>query len=381
LKEKAAQVARVAFSFCGAVVSPRTQRVSSVLASSRESIEPQSSQRRFAKVAMKTCSRQLTEELLFRTMKAGGPKLFSNYAETQVEIFRCDVQNGRGGSMKRTFLFVGWLAVSAVLVGCSSSSTKAPTAEATVNDAVDAYIYGFPLVTMDMTRKQMTNVDSAGPQRAPMGQFVRMRTYPTAEYRDVPGANTDTLYTTVRLDVSKEPWIFNIPDMGDRYYMTPMLDGWTNVFKSPGTRTTGSKPQKYAITGPGWSGTLPQGVTEIKAPTGSVWILGRIYCTGTPEDYAKVHALQDKFSVVPLSSYGKPYTPPPATVDANLDMKTPTRQQIQSLSTEEFFNYLAKLMTTNPPGAQDAPIVARISKIGLVRGQDFDGQQVGRFGQ
>jgi hypothetical protein len=168
--------------------------------------------------------------------------------------------------MSRTFLFGGCLAVSAVLASCSSSSTTVPSAEAAVNDVVDAYLYGFPLEIMDMTRKQTTNVDSAGPERAPMGQFVRMRTFPTAAYRDVPGANTDTLYTMVWLDVSKEPWILSIPDMGDRYYMMPMLDGWTNVFQSPGTRTTGNKAQKYAITGPGWSGNLPKDVTEYKSP-------------------------------------------------------------------------------------------------------------------
>ena len=95
--------------------------------------------------------------------------------------------------------------------------------------------------------------------------------------------NADTLYTTAWLDVSKEPWIFSIPDMGDRYYLMPMLDGWTNVFQVPGKRTTGDKAQKYAITGPGWSGTLPAGVTEYKSPTAMVWILGRIYCTGTPD--------------------------------------------------------------------------------------------------
>ena len=251
--------------------------------------------------------------------------------------------------------------------------------EETVSIATDAYLYGFPLVTMDMTRKQTTNVDSAGPVRAPMGQLVRMRTYPTAAYRDVPGANTDTLYTMVWLDVSKEPWIFSIPDMGDRYYMMPMLDGWTNVFQSPGTRTTGNKAQKYAITGPGWSGTLPKGVTEYKSPTGLVWILGRIYCTGTPEDYAKVHALQDKFSVAPLSSYGKPYIPPPGQVDASLDMKTPTAAQVQALSVNDYFSYLAKLLKTNPPAAQDAPIVARMAKIGLVPGQDFDPSKLSAF--
>ncbi len=139
--------------------------------------------------------------------------------------------------MRCQFLFVMCcLAASAALVGCSSSSMKAPAPDEVVNDAVDAYIYGFSLVTMDMTRKQTTNVDSAGPERAPMGQLIRMRTYPTAAYRDVPGANTDTLYTMVWLDVSKEPWIFSIPDMGDRYYMMPMLDGWTKVFGHPHNR-------------------------------------------------------------------------------------------------------------------------------------------------
>ena len=113
--------------------------------------------------------------------------------------------------MNRTFLVLGCLAVSSVLLGCSSSSTKSPSAEPTVDDVVDAYLYGFPLVIMDMTRKQTTNVDSAGPERAPMGQFVRMRTFPTAAYRDVPGANTDTLYTMVWLDVSKEPWVLAFP--------------------------------------------------------------------------------------------------------------------------------------------------------------------------
>ena len=270
------------------------------------------------------------------------------------------------------FLFAGCLAVGALQVSCSSSSTKALPAETTVSDAVDAYLYGFPLVLMDMTRKQTTNAASAGPERAPMGQFVRMRTFPTAAYRDVPGANTDTLYTMVWLDVSKEPWIFSIPDMGDRYYMMQMLDGWTNVFQSPGTRTTGEKAQKYAIVGPDWSGTLPKDVTEYKSPSGLVWILGRIYCIGTPEDYAKVHALQDKFSVVPLSSYGKPYTPPPAEVDASLDMKTPVVAQVQAMGIIDYFSYLAKLWKTNPPAAQDAPTVARMAKIGLIPRQDFD---------
>jgi hypothetical protein len=267
-------------------------------------------------------------------------------------------------------------------LGCQSKpgpEAKAPGLEEAVSTATDAYIYGYPLVTMDMTRKQLTNVSAPDAAHAPMGQLLKLRAYPAVDNHAVTAPNADTLYTMAWLDVSSEPWIFSIPDMGDRYYLMPMLDGWTDVFQVPGKRTTGDKAQKYAITGPGWSGTLPAGVTEYKSPTSMVWILGRIYCTGTPEDYAKVHALQDKFSVVPLSSYGKPYVPQPSSVDSAVDMKLAIRDQVESLSAYDYFSYLARLMKTNPPSADDAPLVARMAKIGIVPGQDFDPSKLDAF--
>ena len=124
--------------------------------------------------------------------------------------------------------------------------------------------------------------------------------------------------------------MLSIPDMKDRYFLFPMLDGWTNVFQVPGKRTTGTGAQTYAITGPGWKGTLPAGVKEYKSPTSMVWLLGRIYCTGTPEDYAAVHALQDECKLVPLSAYGKAYTPPAGKVDPSIDMKTAVRDQVNA---------------------------------------------------
>ena len=185
--------------------------------------------------------------------------------------------------------------------------------DAVLSAAVDAYIYGYPLAILDMTRRQLTNVATVEPTRAPMGQLRRLRSYPAVDDHSVPAPNADTLYTDAWLDVWKEPMVLTIPDMEDRYFMMPMLSGWTDVFQSPGTRTTGQRRQTYVITGPRWSGTLPAGVTEIKSTTGIVWLLGRIYCTGTPEDYAKVHALQDQILLVPLREYGKPSRPnPPA---------------------------------------------------------------------
>lgn len=243
--------------------------------------------------------------------------------------------------------------------------------------ALDAYVYGYPLVTMEMTRRVMTNVASVEGPRAPMGQLMRMREYPNADFRDVTAPNADTLYTNGFIDVKDEPWVLSLPDANDRYYLFPMLDGYTNVFEVPGKRTTGTGPQTYAITGPGWKGTLPPGVTEYKSPTSLVWLLGRIYCTGTPEDYAAVHKMQDAISLVPLSSYGKAYTPPAGTVDPSVDMKTPVRDQVNNLGAEDYFTLMATLMKDNPPTAADQPMVDRMAKLGIVAGEKFD---INKFG-
>jgi hypothetical protein len=261
-----------------------------------------------------------------------------------------------------------------MLTGCKTSS-PAPAALTAVEAAqlgTDAYIYGYPLITMEYTRRVMTNVRQMEAMRGPMGQIIKVRSYPDASFRDVTAPNADTLYTTTWLDVSKEPWILSLPEANDRYYLFPMLDGWTTVFQVPGKRITGTGPQKYAITGPNWTGTLPAGVTEYKSPTSMVWILGRIYCTGTPEDYDAVHKLQDEITVVPLSSYGQSYTPPDGTVDPSIDMKTPVREQVNALSAQDYFSLLAKLLKDNPPTAEDAPIVAELAKLGVVPGEPFD---------
>jgi hypothetical protein len=225
---------------------------------------------------------------------------------------------------------------------------------------------------MEMTRRVMTNAATAQGNRGPMGQLVKAREYPNALFKDVTAPNADTLYTTAWIDVGAEPWVLSIPDMKDRYFLFPMLDGWTTVFQVPGKRTTGTGAQTYAITGPGWKGTLPADVKEYKSPTNIVWILGRIYCTGTPDDYKAVHEVQDQCKLVPLSAYGKSYTAPEGKVDPSVDMKTAVRDQVNRMDAREYFALLAQLMKANPPVRDDAPEVARFAKIGLVPGQDFD---------
>lgn len=238
--------------------------------------------------------------------------------------------------------------------------------------AVEAYTFGYPLVTMEMTRRIVSNVTEPVGTRGPMGQVIKLRSYPNASFRDVTAPNADTLYTTSFLDVGPEPWVVSLPAMNGRYALFPFLDGWTTVFQVPGKRTTGTDAQTYAITGPGWRGTLPAGVKELKSATNLVWMLGRIYCTGTPEDYKAVHALQDQVKLRPLSAYGKDYTPPPGKVDPSIDMRTPVRDQVNRMDAIEYFTLLCELMKTNPPTAADAKHIAKFAQIGIVPGKSFD---------
>jgi hypothetical protein len=268
--------------------------------------------------------------------------------------------------------------VASAISICLAISIVSATVRADDNEkellatGVEAYVYGYPLVTMEMTRRVMTNTAMVEGTHAPMGQFVRMRKYPNASFRDVTAPNADTLYSTAWLDLSSEPYVLSLPDLRDRYFLMPMLSGWTDVFEVPGSRTTGAKSQTYAITGPQWKGKLPAGVRELKSPTNMVWILGRTYCTGTPEDYKACHEVMDQYDLRPLSSYGMKYTPPQGKVDPNIDMKTPVREQVHRLDAASYFQLLADLMQSNPPAAPDAPMLEKLAKIGIAPGKKVD---------
>jgi hypothetical protein len=285
-------------------------------------------------------------------------------------------------------LRIGLVVLTAVasLAACGGgkppAAPEAPTAAVGNADAaareqqaleagVEAVVYGLPLVIMDITRAKTTNVARPGDFSAPVNQFVHVRAFPDASFKDVVRANVDTLYSSAWLDLSKEPVVLSVPDTKGRYYLMPMLDAWTNIFASPGKRTTGTAAGHFAITGPGWSGTLPAGVTELKSPTNMVWIIGRTQTDG-PQDYAAVHAIQDGYSLVPLSAFGQPYTPPEGAVDPAIDMKAAPVDQLKAMSSSAFFDRMASLLKSNPPPAAEAPVLEKLKAIGIVPGEPFD---------
>lgn len=256
-----------------------------------------------------------------------------------------------------------------------TSQAKSISSEEAHAIGVSAYVYFYPLITMDITRKQLTNAERAEGIHAPMNTFANIPAYPTADMREVVRPNFDTLYSSGWLDLTKEPVVVSVPDTGGRYYLFPMLDMWTDVFASPGWRTTGTQAGNFLVTAPGWTGTVPDNCTRINAPTPYVWIIGRTKTDGPP-DYEAVRKIQAGYKATPLSQWGKAAEPVAGKIDPSVDMKTPPKIQVDTMPADKYFAYAADLLKLHPPHITDEPIIARMKRIGIEPGKSFDFAQL-----
>jgi hypothetical protein len=261
------------------------------------------------------------------------------------------------------------IVVLAVLVPFTSLSaqTSAEITEQEANEiAIEAYIYLHPLLTMDVTRRTVTNVPEGAVNR-----FNHLQKFPKAEDRAVVRPNFDTLYSSAWIDITDEPMIISVPDTKDRYYVLPIMDMWTDVFAAVGKRTSGTKTGNYALVSKGFKGKLPKGVEAIEAPTPTMWIINRIQTNG-PKDYKFVNGLQDGFKVTPLSQWDKKVVHKAFKVDPTVDMKTDPFDQMMAMDAKKYFSYGADLMKKHPPHSTDFSILARMKRIGIVAGESFD---------
>jgi hypothetical protein len=247
-----------------------------------------------------------------------------------------------------------------------------------VDVAVSAYVYLYPLVLMEVTRQQATNIQpgqSAG--RGPVNTFSHIREFPAADFRVVVRPNFDTLYSSAWLDLTDGPVVVSAgADTDGRYYELPLYDMWTDVFATPGQRTTGTMPGAWAVIPPGWQGSLPDGVDRIDAPTPHVWIIGRTQTNG-PADYPAVHKIQDAFGLTPLAHCGGAAPPVTVSIDPAVDMETPPLDQVNAMTAEDFFTRGLGLMQLNPPHLTDWSLIAQMRRLGLVAGATAAGLDPG----
>src|SRR4051794_10403563 len=219
---------------------------------------------------------------------------------------------------------------------------------------------------MDVTRRQGTNTPAGQrPGFGPPNEFHHIREFPAADFRAVVRPNFDTLYSSAWLDLTGGPVQVHIPDSGDRYYMVPMLDMWTDVFANPGKRTTGTGEQDYLIAAPGWHGDVPDAAALIHAPTPHVWIIARTQTNG-PADYPNVHRFQDAMRI---SEVGRRR---PHSIDPSVDITTEPLRQVNSMRAFDFFSCAATLLQDIPPHATDFSQLARLKLLGIESGRSFD---------
>ena len=233
----------------------------------------------------------------------------------------------------------------------------------------EAYLYGYPLVIMETTRVQSAKY--IGPEN----QLRMVRQFPNAHFKDVVRPNVDTLYTTAFISMKEGPWVFEMPANDKRYELMPFMDAWTNVFASPGTRTSGNQGATYFLAGPEWDGQVPKGMTLLRSPTDMVWLIGRTQTNGTA-DFATVHELQNRLR---LSKWPTPENSASANTDSKRDAKPDWQvslepsiapvAQMKALSTPEFFNRLMQLMVSHPASKEDAPLIERLAQLEIKPGQ------------
>jgi hypothetical protein len=276
--------------------------------------------------------------------------------------------------MKRIAILLSFCLLAAL---ATAPQTRAQSSAPAISEAeaqaiaAEAYLYFYPLVTMDVTRKQLINTEPGKGLGGPMNTFDNIPAFPTADMRAVVRPNFDTLYSSGWIDLTREPMVISVPDTGGRYYLLPMLDMWTDVFASPGWRTTGTKAGNFLLVPPKWNGKVQAGFTRIDAPTPYVWIIGRTKTDG-PADYDAVHAIQKGYRITPLSGWGKPPVAVKASIDPGVDTKTPPKKQVDTMQGVKYFAYAAELLKLHPPHDTDQPIIARMKRIGLDAGKSFD---------
>jgi hypothetical protein len=234
-----------------------------------------------------------------------------------------------------------------------------------------AYIWGFPLVTMQRQFNFVTRSNTPGFGRGPANTLSCARTLIDASFTDVVSPNSDTLYCSAQLELKKEPIVVVVPPIAaDRYYTFQFLDAYTNDFAYIGTRATGSDGGTYLIAGPNWNGIVPQGMTKIWSPTNLTWVITRILVKGRA-DVSNVHAIQDKIIVKPLSAFQGKTVPSKPTTDPALSNEVPVGPQPSLIAPTgiKIYDEIGQAMAGNPPNPPDPGLASKLASIGIGPGK------------
>lgn len=274
-------------------------------------------------------------------------------------------------------LAMGVAALTLFLSACNAPTQEATPDPATVKKTIQAaYIYGLPLVIMDISRQQMADTANRDVYAAP--NTIRHKSaFPDATFRSVVRPNADTYYSIAWFDLKAEAVVLSVPSSGGRYYMLPMMDMYSNVFAAPGTRTTGNDAKVFLLTGPGYTGEVPAGMEAIPSPTNGVWLIGRTQVNSKEDGEQVVIPFQQGWKTAPLSHWLAGTTPPqaPSTNSPKGDPNT----VVKNMSATEYFTYLNTLLAEYPAPAADSAALRAFAPLGIGAGLTFDAAALNGF--
>lgn len=288
--------------------------------------------------------------------------------------------------MKKGLIIISLLIFFSAVINLSYAKQSKSNRMITVIDwelakeiIMESYIYAYPLIISEITRKQTTNFSEPTGLigQAPENQFSHAKVFPNPEFTNIVRPNVDTLYSSAWINLTEEPMVISVPNTSGRYYVLQLMDIWTDTFSAPGSRTTGTEEQHFILVGPDYEKTVKEtkldreNVRIIKSPTNKLIAILRIQTNGE-QDYSNVHNLQQHIKITPLDSWhSKKFKHPKHDIDINMDMVTPPVDQVANLNAEEYFAMFAELMKTTHPHLNDSPIIARLEKIGFNIGESY----------
>ena len=268
-----------------------------------------------------------------------------------------------------------------VLTACSSEESPPP---ATVSEAQltaaeareiarDAYIYGNPMV--DSYRIMHTYfVDETHPEyKAPWNEIFNVARVFTHEDTALQYPNSDTPYSFLGLDLRAEPMVLGVPPIEEsRYFSIQLIDLYTHIPEYIGSRTTGNGGGHYLLAGPGWTGETPAGIDKVIVVETD--LLLALYRTQlfNPEDLDNVVAIQQAYTVQPLSAFLGQEPPESAPPIAFIDRLT-TDELRSSLKVFEQLDFLLQFAPVHP---SEEDLRERFSRIGIDTPTGFDADEL-----
>lgn len=242
--------------------------------------------------------------------------------------------------------------------------------------AEQAYVYFYPLVSMEMTRLQfLYNDPKVTPSMVaagPLNNIGHFKEFPSADVKTVVRVNFDTLYSTGWVDLVDGPVVLSVGEnTSKRYYELPLHDMWSDSFAIPGSRTTGHEANNWLIIPPGWQGEVPKGLEVIQSPTMYAWLIGRVQANGDHD--TSFLEFQESIKLTPLKNWlsGEEVVLKKPEPRDDLNISKPVTFVVNEMSAQQYYDMALEALAVNPPHTSDWSIIAQLKRIGVEAGKKF----------